>query len=57
MNKTSTKIRLAFLPFFSIPLICLYLIRYICLAIPRVWDEMMDKLNEMATNMQKEREN
>ena len=56
MNKTSTKIKLAFIPFLGIPLICLYLIRYICLAIPRIWDGMMDKLNEMATNIQKERE-
>ncbi len=56
MNKTSTKIKLAFLPLLSIPLACLYLIRYICLAIPRIWDEMMDKLNEMAEKMQKERE-
>lgn len=54
MKKTSTKIKLAFLPFIVIPLACLYLIRYICLAIPRIWDEMMDKLNEMAKNIQKE---
>ena len=56
MNKTSTKIKLAFLPLFGIPLACLYLIRYILLSIPRIWEEMMDKLNEMAANMQKERE-
>ena len=56
MKKTSTKIKLAFLPFLSIPLTCLYIIRYICLAIPRIWEEMMEKLNEMAANMQEERE-
>lgn len=56
MKKTYTKIKLTFLPFIVIPLTCLYLIRYICLAIPRIWDEVMDKLNEMATNIQKERE-
>ena len=56
MSKTSTKIKLAFLPLLGIPLLYLYLIRYILLAIPRIWEEMVEKLNEMAANMQKERE-
>lgn len=56
MRKTYINIKLLLLPFLGVPLACLYLIRYLFLAIPRIWDEMMDKLNNMATNMQKERE-